>query len=206
MSLFKIQLDYTENLAELSISNLKINQKKWLGCLAELIYSKALELATLKNINSNIGVSLNKEQLQMLFIKMTQIQQYASFKLNVAQDLSLLKEDKKCYQVLKSLLLFIRMNSIHIKFEQMQKFYYEEFCSYDDCLLNGYLSILKEQNLIQKIELSCGCVFFDKNVSPHNHIYFKKQNRLMDCNNDCFEILCLDQENPYFKLISKKSY
>jgi hypothetical protein len=182
-----LSLSFDQGQAHLELSNQSNLNRKWFGKFAIYIYAKALPLVTSDKIGKTL--SIKKNQLQGLFLDITNIYQRALIKHNIERDLSTLQIPSNLSNITQSLLLMIRMNSDHQNYNFIQNYYFEEYRTLNSDAMNDSLDILITNKLIQKIVTNDNQAFFDQEPTPHNHIYFKNQNKLIDCNNDCYEVL-----------------
>lgn len=186
---YNLTLSLKQGQTTVQLGNHSYLNRKWFGQFALHLFTKASNLTTEKISHNQL--TLNKEQLQRLFIEITTIYQWGLIQFNIEKDLSKLSIPKYLMNICQSLLLMMRMNSSHQNYMHLQNYYIEEYRTLNCEALNQSLEFLVNNKLIQKIETEDHQTFFDKNPQPHNHIYFKKQQRLIDCNDECFDILSL---------------
>ena len=98
------------------------------------------------------------------------------------------KIPRNCFNSAESLLLQIRMNSVHPSYEDLQTYYLNEYNNFDIPLFAHTINLLIGNNLIQSIITDDGQQYFDKNPTPHDHIYFTQEKKLVDCSKEIAEI------------------
>jgi hypothetical protein len=189
---YNLKLCFAEGQAKLRLTNHSSLNRNWFGQFAISIYAKALQMLGVETFNYQLDIK--KQQLQTLFLEITTIYQRSLVKHNIEKDLYSLKMPNYLANISQSLLLMLRMNTIHQNYKFLLNFYFEEYRTLNSEAMDQSLAILVSNNIIQKIETNDKQIFFDKNPRPHSHIYFKNQNKLIDCNDDCYHIL-LDKKH-----------
>ena len=185
MSQYQINLsiDKEKSCLRLESSNRVIRQ--WFGKFAELVWKKLIT----HNTASNKTVNLNKKQVHSFFTDITYLYQKLIFQYKIDQDLIKNKFPDKYFSIAQSLLLQIRINPCHPSFDDLLSHYLDEFncCNHNN--FDNTLNLLIEYKLIQSILTEDGRQFYDKDTSPHDHLYFKQQHKLVDCSEEIKQFL-----------------
>jgi hypothetical protein len=153
--------------------------RKWYGAFAELINEKIVIKYNNKKLN-NHSTFLNKNQIHTFFTEITCLHQVVIYHFKIENDLSKITQDKILSNIAESLLLQIRINNVHLSYDVLLDYFLNEFPHYDVFHFDKTISLLTNNKLIQSISTEDGCLYFDKNIKPHNHIYFKQHKKLVD--------------------------
>lgn len=164
--------------------------RQWHGQFAEMIY---ISESASENKHRWSMLELNKKQVHGLFINITYLHQKLLIKYEVETDIINQWFSCSIQEIAKSILLQIRMNPCHLSYDELLKYYIDEFHTYDMNLFNLTTQGLSESKLIQIIHTEEGKIFFDRNTRPHNHIYFKNQNKLIDCSSELANFLMTEK-------------
>ena len=201
ISTYKITLNTNHGHTCLRLNNNLQVIRKWYGVFAELIFNKALNKSN-KVMQNHNTVFLNKNEIHALFSEITCLYQMAIFHFNIEKDLSSSDFPTSYRNIAESLLLQIRINPIHQCYEALLSYFLDEFNYYDASEFDNVLKLLIGKNLIQSIITDDGQQFFDKNPIPHDHIYFKKHKKLVDCSKEIADFFSITK---YFEK-SKQTY
>jgi len=201
ISKYKLILYKNHGNTYLQLSNNLHEIRKWNGVFAELIFDKALIKTNLPS-KSNSTIYLNKTQIQSFFADITGLYQMAMYHFNIEKDLSSNNFSAHYWNIAESLLLQVRINPIHQTYEALLSYFVNEFPNNDIKEFDNIIKLLIGKNLIQSIITEDGHQFFDKNTQPHDHIYFKQHNKLVDCSREIADFFSLTK---YFKK-SKHTY
>ncbi len=180
MSLYQLQL--TNNTETCCLQLRKSNHviRNWFGGFAELIWKKLI----LKNPSVVSEVSLNKIQVHNLYLVITCLYQRSIHKYKINQDLRDCDFSQESFIIAQSLLLQIRINHCHPSYDDLLAHYFDEYKDCNNTRFDKILNTLIANNLIQAIETDDDRQYYDKNITPHDHLYFKKQQKLVDCNTE----------------------
>ncbi|MCB1603292.1 MAG: hypothetical protein R3F25_08600 [Gammaproteobacteria bacterium] len=179
--MYKIIFIKTHNTIKLSLESTKKVIRQWCGQFAELIFYQEFQGS---NTHVKSTHTLQKNQVRKLFLNITCLHQKLIYKYNIDSDLRKIKIPKNLINIVKSLLLQIRINSSHSEYSELKNYYIDEFLNYNMGIFDDTLDILVANKLIQAIYTDDGKLFFDKNTQPHNHIYFSQYKKLVDCSTD----------------------
>lgn len=183
--MYKLELINHHNQIQLKLSRSKTIIRTWYGSFAQIIFDKVMTPYTVSEKDS---LFLSKNQVQLLFSEITCLYQRLICHHNINSDLNKNKISKEVFNVAESLLLQIRINSMHLSYEELQDYYLNEYSYFDLYLFNHTINLLIGKNLIQSIITEDGQQFFDKNLKPHNHIYFFQKKKLIDCSREIANI------------------
>lgn len=176
--MYKVQLTKNNNQIKLTLSCSKKNIRVWYGNIAQRIFNT---ISTKYRLTKDGIIYLKKKQIHALFTEITCLYQTILFQYKIDTDLIKNNIPRICFNIAESLLLQIRINTLHPSYEDLQAFFLDEFKDFDLILFNQTINLLIEKNLIQSIITDDGQQFFDKNIELHDHIYFKKHKKLVDC-------------------------
>ena len=177
---YQLKLDKSKNHTCVCLSNDHQIIRKWFGAFAELIFNEAL----IKFHNTNLltqTVFLKTNQIRLFFVDITCLYQRLTYHYKIDKDLENSSFPTSTYNAAKSLLLQIRMNQQHPSYQELLTYYLDEFDDFNITLFDQTLNLLIDKKLIQTLITDDGNQFYDNNPNPHDHIYFKSQQKLMDC-------------------------
>ncbi|MFK8011247.1 MAG: hypothetical protein AB8B80_04345 [Marinicellaceae bacterium] len=189
---YELTIKETENQMFLEISLSHNVKRKWYGKFSEIIYHNAIKKFNSFSYDQN-SMKLTKQQMQLFFAEVTSIYQKAVFQLKIDKDLVKYKIPHHLWNTTEFILFQIRINSLHLSYENLLSFYLEEHNNFKVIEFEKSLDLLIEYNLIQNILTEDHQQFFDKNTQPHDHIYFKKYNKLIDCTIEMAQLLLKPQ-------------
>lgn len=161
--------------------------RKWHGLFAELVFTR-INIQHYNDTTSN-SIDLDKKQVHEFFVDMTCLHQNIMCYYQIDKDLNNHQFPQENFNIAKSLLLQIRMHDQHPCREALMNYYLNEFDDFDDTLFDQTLSLMTKKNMIQSIITEDGGQYFDKNPQPHDHIYFKHHQKLVDCPSEISYIL-----------------
>jgi len=185
MNQYQISLSILEEKSCLKLSSSNRMIRQWFGKFAELVWEKLIT----HKIASNKTVNLNKKQVHSFFTDITYLYQKLIFQYKIDQDLIKNKFPEKYFSIAQSLLLQIRINPCHPSFDDLLSHFLDEFSCCDQQIFERTLNLLIVNQLIQSIITEDGREFYDKNTNPHDHLYFKKQHKLVDCSEEIKQFL-----------------
>lgn len=195
-TIYKLTLNESNNQICLSLYQNKLRVRKWFGVFATIIFDKTTS-GFLQATDSKNTFYLKKSQIHHFFTEVTYLYQQAIWHYRIEKDLFKLSFPNKCTCIAESLLLQIRMCQYHPNYDELLSNYLEAFQNRDYKIFDQTIGILLANNLIQLIETKDGRKFFDKNPTPHSHLYFKKYNKLVDCTDEIMTFFhALEQPEP----------
>lgn len=179
------KLTYTINNDQVCLQLNSRNKiiRKWYGAFAKLINEKIV-IKYKNNRPDSHSIYLNKNQIHSFFTEITCLHQIVIFHFKIEQDLLNIYQDKTVRNISESLLLQIRMNNVHLSYDDLLDYFLNEFFQYDIFIFDETINLLINNKLIQSIKTEDGCQYFDKNIKLHNHIYFKQHKKLVDCSKE----------------------
>ncbi len=185
---YKLSLKQHNNQTCLQLHQNGLQIRKWFGSFATMVFNRIIrKYSTIKQ--SQTTAYLRKNQMHGLFTEVTCLYQQALCHYKVEQDLIKIKPPKNYCCIAESLLLHIRMNEIHPSHDDLLCFFLDVYQNRDYKIFSETITLLLNHNLIQVINTTCGKIFYDKNPEPHDHIYFKEHDKLVDCDNETSSFL-----------------
>jgi len=179
--MYKLTLTEQSNQYQLNLIRSNLIIRTWYGSFAEYIYTHVLKQN--KHLKSK-ELQLKKRQIQNIFTEITCLYQNLLYQNKIESDLINHAIPKNCFCIAESLLLHIRINKIHPSYDDLLSFFLNEFKNCDWDLFNKTINLLVNTQLIQSIITADGLQYFDKNIQPHDHIYFSKHKKLVDCSDE----------------------
>ena len=184
-NMYKLILTISNNQSQLTLNRSNTIIRTWYGSFAQIIYNKV----TIKNSGTKPEtIHLQKNEIHVLFTEITCLYQTLIYQYKIDADLIKNNFPRECFIIAESLLLQIRLNSIHPSYDDLQGYFLDEFKHFDCLLFSQTINLLIGKNLIQSIITEDGQQFFDKNPQPHDHIYFKQHKKLVDCSKEISDI------------------
>lgn len=176
-------LTYQKNLSENMMCSLDLTHRKrgsslrqWHGPIAQKLFQLCLKNhAPIQHPNNQSAIILNKQNAQSFLIESCLYQQNLFQQFFVTQDLA--EKQVKPHAGIGDMLLFIRMNHIHLSQDTLDAYINLNMTCYAD--QSSSLAILLNHKLIQKIHCF-GQNFYDKNPFPHHHIFDTHTRTLKD--------------------------
>jgi len=188
--MYTLELINQCNHIQLKLSRSNTVLRTWNGNFAQVIFDKIAE----KHPSDDGLIYLSKFQIHSLFTEITCLYQSLIFHYKIETDLITNKFPQKFFNIAESLLLFIRINASHPSYEDLQSYYIDEYKHFDISCFSHTINLLIGKNLIQSIITNDGNQFFDKNPTPHEHIYFTQEKKLVDCTKEISNILFNKQQ------------
>ena len=185
--MIRYQLNKVQNTEDFSLQLSFRNRivREWSGEFARLIWKKTIR----KFLLFDTKVELDKKQMHQFYVDLTCLYQQSIVEHSIDKDLIQHNVSSKLFSFAQSLLLKIRINKCHQSYDDMLSYYFGEFNHTNKVLFDQTLDFLINKKLIQSIHVVDDIRFFDKNINLHDHLYFKKQGKLVDCNSQLKKLL-----------------
>lgn len=189
--MYKLILTDNNNQIQLRLSRSNTIIRTWFGDFANIIYKSVIKK---RNVINPVTLNLKKKELHSLFTEITILYQTLIHQYKIDSDLIKANFPAENLIIAQSILLQIRLNTNHLSLYDLQAYFLDEFKCFDFVLFKQTINVMIGKNLIQSIITEDGQQFFDKNPEPHDHLYFKKQKKLVDCSQEISEILSVKKE------------